>query len=1718
MRILNRLRLLPMICLLALQPIIASAQNAPGAPVPATPAQDAPRDPASISQEVADDGGFITRFLERNLSGAGREVRLEGFRGALSSRATFDQITIADADGVWLTLHNGAIQWNRSALLARRVEIAELSAETIELPRLPKAEEDAPKAEARSFSLPKLPVGVDIQHIAAQRVNIGAPVMGEAASISIDGAMSLKGGEGAAKLAINRVDGKRGVFAVDANYSNETQVLRIDTTLDEDAGGIFVNLIKLEGRPAVKAEIKGEGPLSDFAADIALASDGQPRITGTVAVKAEAAADGMSGRSFKVNIGGDVAAFVPPAQRAFFGAKSQLMAEGWRGDDGRLNVPVLSVKTEALDVSGTFAANAQGAPTTAALTLKLGADAGATQLPVRLPTTGTPITVNGGQLQLGYDAAKGSGWTLKGNLKDFAQQALSIAAVNLDGGGTVTLAAGELKMVGGKITFDTQGIAPTDPGLASAIGPTLKGVSDFNWSPGQAVTLDNLDIAGADYGLNGNLAINGLATGITVAAELDARYDDLARLSGIAGRDMTGKATGHVSGQYAVLGRGFDATARLVGTDLHLGQPQLDRLLAGDATIVASARRDENGINLREFTVSGQRLTADARGLLATNSSDVKANVRLTSLTEVDPAFGGSLEAEATLTGPAGARQVTVNGQAMDLSTGIAALDGALKGKTDVAVLAHQENGAMLLKTARLANPQLTIAGQGNLTPGQMDATLDVTVANLGDIQPGWAGNLAAKGRVTEADGTRKLSLNGTGDGLRFGTADVGEALTGTTRFDLDATQTGEQIQVDRLDVANDQLTANVSGPIGKDRTALDGKLAIKSLAAFGRGWRGSLDLAGKVSDDGAGGRHIDISGTGQDLSLGQAQADAALTGTTRLVLKADQQADGKGFAIQQAEIINEQAQVTAQGHLGPDGTDLTGHAQIASLAPFGRGWGGSANIDGSFRDDGTGARRLAVTGTGRDLAFGQPQLDGALKGETAVDVRAVERDGLFTIENAEIKNPQASVTAEGTVGKAGTDARAHLAMPSLAPLGAGYRGAIEADATLKQDNTGARNFTVKGTGRDLSLGQTQVDAALRGETRFDIAGVERSGVVTLERAVIDNPRLKADASGTVGGGATDISGNLRADSLAFLGRGLRGGINAEGSVRQQGTNLSLTAKGEGRGLAIGNAKADPLLAGTTSFDVAATRAGQNLTIQRLTARNPQLSLTAEGALASGIRVDARLADLALLAPGFPGAAEARGTVRRNGSQIGLDLDVTAPGGTKAKIAGTAAQDFSTVDIRANGTSDAAIANPFLRVRSVEGPVNFDLHLNGKPSLQALSGRISLPSARLSDPKLGVRIEALRLNAELGGGGISIDGGGNLADGGSLAVDGRIGLEGTRPINLTVRLNDAAIRDPNLYQTAASGTLTVSGNLAAGPLIAGRLTLDRTEIRIPSTGLGGAKGIPQITHLGDRPPVRATRAKAGLTPYPGAESREAGLAGPPATPPTVVAKLDITIDAPNQVFLRGRGVDAEFGGSIRLTGNARNVVPIGFFQLIRGRVDLLGKRFDLTEGLVELQGSLVPVIRLIAQTEQDSITTIISIEGEANDPKIKFSSIPDMPEEEVLSQLLFGRGLDNISPLQAAQLANAVAVLAGRGGEGIVSKLRNQIGLDDLDLATDAEGNVTVRAGKYITDKVYTDVAVGGDGKTKLNLNLDVTKALTARGSVDNEGESTLGLYYEKDY
>ena len=252
--------------------------------------------PLSLAaQDDEDDGGFLTRTIEGALSGAGREVNIVGFAGALSSEATFDRMTIADADGIWLTLEEVSLIWSRTALLRGRLEVDSLTAQSLQVPRLPVAEEEPieiPPAEAEEFSLqlPELPVSINIDAFEVAEIDLGEPVLGAAARLALKARARLDDDGLFVDLTANRIDAVAGEFGLRTNIERDGAEIDVELTLSEAANGLTAQLLNLPDKPSVDLSVAGLGPLEDFTADITLATAGQPRLAGQVALRAEESA------------------------------------------------------------------------------------------------------------------------------------------------------------------------------------------------------------------------------------------------------------------------------------------------------------------------------------------------------------------------------------------------------------------------------------------------------------------------------------------------------------------------------------------------------------------------------------------------------------------------------------------------------------------------------------------------------------------------------------------------------------------------------------------------------------------------------------------------------------------------------------------------------------------------------------------------------------------------------------------------------------------------------------------------------------------------------------------------------------------------------------------------------------------------------------------------------------------------------------------------------------------------------------------------------------------------------------------------------------------------------------------------------------------------------------------------------------------------------------
>lgn len=726
------MRRLVLIVALCLWPLMAAAQDA----------------------AQTDDRDFLTGFLEDSLSDLGRKVTIEGFQGALSSRATFTRLTIADDAGVWLTITDGALSWSRTALVTGRVEIDELSAASIDLVRRPKGA--ATQVEAAPFALPELPVSVRIGKLATDHLHLAAPILGEAADFTIDGSAALAGGEGSADLAIHRIDGKAGDLTLKAAFANATRMATIDLLVKEGPGGIAANLLGLPGAPQMQLALHGDGPLSDFTSQLALATDGQDRLTGRLHVTG-GDADKAADQKFSLELAGDIAPLLQPDYRAFFGHQVSLQAEGARRTDGRTDLSRVVLSAEGLDISGRLNLSPEHVPLAAALTLRFGLP---DQAEMRLPLPGDPAFVQHGTVLLRYNADRGDQWTLSGDLSGYHGAALRLGALGLTGAGRVLRTAGAARIVG-KVGFDAGDLSLADPALAQAVGPRLTGQTVFSWSSGKPLLLRGLTARAGDLGLTGDLSLAREGFDLRTTGNLSLAAPDIARFSALAGRPLAGRADIELSGTALLLSRGFDLIAQARSQAVTTGIAPLDRLLAGRAAVRLSAVRDATGLTLRDLDLSGPGYSAKAKG-------------RATSA-------GANLE--ATL-------------QAAGLSTGNQIADALLAGKTDLQLAARQTPNGFAVTDAQVANPQITLSLSDPEATGTWQATAKLT--DVGQIAPGIGGGATLSGEIAQqADGYR-ISLAGTGPG-RMSARVAGQIAADASRGDLTAAGQIQAAALNRL-------------------------------------------------------------------------------------------------------------------------------------------------------------------------------------------------------------------------------------------------------------------------------------------------------------------------------------------------------------------------------------------------------------------------------------------------------------------------------------------------------------------------------------------------------------------------------------------------------------------------------------------------------------------------------------------------------------------------------------------------------------------------------------------------------------------------------------------------------------------------------------------------------------------------------------------------------
>jgi translocation and assembly module TamB len=1032
-------------------------------------------------------------------------------------------------------------------------------------------------------------------------------------------------------------------------------------------------------------------------------------------------------------------------------------------------------------------------------------------------------------------------------------------------------------------------------------------------------------------------------------------------------------------------------------------------------------------------------------------------------------------------------------------SAGSLTLDGTVDGirlpgpKPDTLAAAPlQVSATMRLDTAdrkltfSLRHPLFTIDGTAT-TAGEQHGEMHLIVPEIAPLAAAGgidiAGSAALTLRADRLGEDTRVAAQGTFE-VTNGPGPVTTLLGQDTNLDVLATLHGQTVRLTRLNIGGDAFSVGASGTVAPGALDLDWRAAVADLAKVNPNVTGPFQATGKIS-----GSPADLTVTSDltgkvgaaGIAPGTVSAQVTLTGLPNapagrisahgmllgapleLSVTAARENGKVRVAIQQASWKS----VHAEGTLLADPAalrDATALGDSAALLPQGQVAFAMTRLD-----DLQPLLGVALGGAGlRGSVSGK--LDSTNAGATlTVTARDAGLTGTATVArvalDAKVADPMAhptltgrltldGIVADGVAGSARVEATGPLdalalRLAATLPALAGAPASIDAAGTV---DTAARTATI------ASLQANWEPAPIR---LLAPARISFADGLSVERLRIGLRQAVLEANGRISP-TLDVTARLRGmpASLATLAS-----LGASSGAAPGATSASAARPGSALTLD-GTLDADARLTGTPA------RPGGTI---RVTARGLRPTSGPARALP---------------------AADVTATATLQGEAARIDLRAKA-GSTQITLTGTAPLSASGVlDLHATGAVDLTVTDPLLTPggQRARGRASLDATVTGTPTAPRVTGVVQLADASFRDFAHGIDIEAI--NARL------------LADGGTVqlarfaakAGPGTIGATGSldlttpgRPLDLTLTARNVRPLASDLLTANLDADLTLRGDLGgdlagglAGRLIAaGRVFVRHADIRVPES-------LPASV------PVLNVRV-AGAPPRPVATA----AAGPDVA-------LDLTIDAPEQMFVRGRGMDAEVGGTVHLQGSAANPIPSGGFTLRRGNISMAGQTLTFSTGRVSFDGGSLtdPSLNFTSTQSTNNVTATLAITGLASKPKVTLSSSPSMPQDEVLSYLLFGQSAVSLGPLQIAEIAATLASLAGAGPaiSNPLESLREAAGLDRLGIGAGSE----LQAGRYIARNVYVGAqqSVTGTG-TQAVVEVDITKQLKLKATAGTSSGST---------
>ncbi len=494
------------------------------------------------------------------------------------------------------------------------------------------------------------------------------------------------------------------------------------------------------------------------------------------------------------------------------------------------------------------------------------------------------------------------------------------------------------------------------------------------------------------------------------------------------------------------------------------------------------------------------------------------------------------------------------------------------------------------------------------------------------------------------------------------------------------------------------------------------------------------------------------------------------------------------------------------------------------------------------------------------------------------------------------------------------------------------------------------------------------------------------------------------------------------------------------------------------------------------------------------------MNMRVKGLTRAGVVLSSRPVDMGIAAKLEGRNAALRAVAASEGKTIGRAQARLSPlpegGSLLARL--NAAPLFA--QIRYNGPVDTLWGLTGLELFSLSGPAAIGADVTGTLNDPVIQGSLRAQQARLESAITGTVVQNLAASGRFDGSRLLLD-----SFSGTTKNDGRVSGRGSfllsargLGIDLTMDTTRAQIIDRDDLKARVTGPVRIQSD-GDGGVISGDVDLVSGLFR-----LGRATAAQQVPRLNVKE----------------VNGRENWAASAPASP----WRYDINLRARRGLQVTGLGISSEWSADLKIGGTVSAPAVSGRADLVRGSYDFAGRTFDLERGAIRFTGNSPPdpTLDIVAEGGVQGLNASIRVTGTGLRPEIAFTSTPALPQDELLSRLLFGTSITNLSAPEALQLASAVAALNNPGG-GLdpINAVRSAVGLDRLRIlpADVVTGQGTsIAAGKYLGRRFYVEVVTDGRGYSATRIEYQITRWLSLLSSVSTIGRHSGSVRVSKDY